>query len=255
MSDAQVLDFFDRLERELRSAAERAPRRRVAPVARAAFVAAAAATVLALALVPVLVVLGGGEDGAQRAVTGPTALPPVGTVLPKDVAGDPPRSSASTVVARGRAPLAGPWALEVSHMKKGRWKCLFLHVPRPKTEAAMRHYGGYCGPGNLDFRKTPGFSRAQAGFPQIVRRADGTRVRTREVIVFGRAPEQASAVVITAPGGVRIEADLQEGPRRFDADFYAVAVKPPLPRSRINWLDAGGRPGSRGITLMPPIRR
>ena len=52
-----------------------------------------------------------------------------------------------------------------------------------------------------------------------------------------------------------INARLHEGPRTARGDFYAVAVTPPLPRARINWFDETGRPGSRGISLMPPITR
>ena len=113
---------------------------------------------------------------------------------------------------------------------------------------------GFCGPGNMGFPKTPGFSRAQVSVPAAGKRADGTRIRVREVLVFGRVPERATAVVITS-ATIRIRAKLQEGPKSVRGDFYGIAVRPPLEGARINWLDADGTPGSRGISLMPPVTR
>jgi hypothetical protein len=83
----------------------------------------------------------------------------------------------------------------------------------------------------------------------------------REVVVFGRAPARASKIVLTVPHRVRIVVDPQPAPpgfrKRFgfDASFYAIAVPSPKPvaGARINWLDASGKPGSRGIRMMPPL--
>jgi hypothetical protein len=47
----------------------------------------------------------------------------------------------------------------------------------------------------------------------------------------------------------------QDGPKNFPGRFYGIPVKPPMQGARINWLDANGQPGSRGIALMPPISR
>ena len=43
---------------------------------------------------------------------------------------------------------------------------------------------------------------------------------------------------------------------QFPGQYYAIPVEPVksgLPGARINWLDANGAPGSRGIRLMPPV--
>jgi hypothetical protein len=97
--------FFERLELELRDAAERPVRRRP----RAATVAAALAVValLAVAVVPALVVLGGG--GEKRVSAPPpddAARPaPVGTVVQRG-------GERHLVVATGTAPVAGRWQME-----------------------------------------------------------------------------------------------------------------------------------------------
>lgn len=250
-------DFFGTLELQLREAAERPPRR--LPGWRAATVAAALAAVVAIALVPALAVLGGGEDsGPVRDV----APPPVGTVIPKGE-GDPPREANSTVVATGRTRVAGPWTMEVhrgrgvrdpqsgeTYLRAGG-RCLMLYLPDapPMTFSA----GGFCSPNaELGFRKTPGFSRQQANVPAPGRTVDGKRLRVRQVLVYGVVPERASKVVLESER-VRMTAIPTDGPHRFDDDFYLLAVPPGLGRARVNWLDERGRPGSRGIGLMPPV--
>ncbi len=74
----------------------------------------------------------------------------------------------------------------------------------------------------------------------------------REILVYGRAPERASAVRVTARGEAPIEADRFEGPAGTRGDFYLVAVPPDLEGARVNWFDRDGRPGSRGHSLLPP---
>ena len=251
-------DFFGALELELRAAAGRSPRRRL-PIGFAAGSVAAAALV-AVALVVALVVLGGREEPAH--VTAAPKPDPVGTVIPKGE-GTPPREADSTVVATGTASRLGPWQMEVHHGKALRdpktgelynraGPCLMVYPLDPPRHTFTG--SGFCGPGNLGFRKTPGFSRAQVTVPSEGRRADGTRVRVQGVLVFGRTPERATAVVIRSPS-VRVRAEVQEGPDSIRGDFYGIAVRPPMPGARINWLDESGKPGSRGIALMPPLTR
>jgi hypothetical protein len=259
-----MTDFFDRLEADLRTAALRRPRPNLV-----ALPTLAAILVVALAAGATALVLGGG-DGRIAGQDVRPGLSPVGTVIPKG-AGNPPRERASMVVATGKTPVGGPWQLEVSRIGDQRdpktgevyleaGPCLWLYQPSPR-HARRGSFGGYCGPGQLGFRKTPGFSRAQSMTPRLVRRPDGTRPRAREVVVFGRAPVEASKVVLTIPHRVRIAVDPLPAPPGFrerfgfDASFYAIAVPSPKPiaGARINWLDASGKPGSRGIRMMPPL--
>jgi hypothetical protein len=248
-----MTDFFTALERELHGAAERRPRY---PVGIGQMLGAVAGTALVAAAVAVAVaVSGGGGDGGDSAqVTGARAPDPVGTVIPRSRTDYETRA---LVLANGTAPVSGPWQIEVSRTKGERatdgslmWPagyCLWLNVLDPPDESAAGR-SGHCGlPRSLGFRKTPGFSRAQGV----------TRVKplAKEVLVWGRVPDRATAVVITAPGHRRVEVVPEEGPKTFPGQYYVIPVKPPIPRARINWLDANGRPGSRGIGLMPPISR
>jgi hypothetical protein len=238
-----VSDFFGALELELRAAATRSPRRpnRVAELAGGV----AAAALLAAAVFVALTVLGGRDT--KEAPLGAAPRPaPVGTVIPKGE-GSPPRHRRSTVVATGTAPGIGPWQLEASRSSRladrdtgevyqpAGLRCLTLYPLDPPGDE-MAGASGQCG----EFPRTPGFSRLQSGFGPV--------------LVYGRVPKRARAVAILIPGRTSINARLHEGPPSARGDFYAVAVKPPLPRARINWFDQKGRPGSRGIELMLPSR-
>jgi hypothetical protein len=237
---------------ELHAAGQRAPRRRIGPGDVAGGVAAAA--LLAAAVIVALTVLGGGgrSDPPAAAALQPA---PVATVIPKGE-GSPPRTRRSTVVATGTARGIGPWQLEASRSirladpEKGEvyqpagLRCLTLYVLDPQDDDMPLTASGQCG----EFPRTPGFSRLQSG-------ASRPESGAKRVLVCGRVPERAAAVSILVQGRGSINARLHEGPKSSRGNFYAVSVKPPLPRARINWFDGKGRPGSRGISLMPPITR
>jgi hypothetical protein len=262
-------DFFGRLELELRAAAERPPRRMPdwRAAARGGGVALVVAAVVAVALIPVLVVTGGGDGGDRSADKRPeakAALPPVGTVIPKGT-GYPPRDSEHTVVATGRAPVAGAWQLEVwrgsgvSNPKTGEiylragGACLGIVLLEP-PEPHLRGPSGFCSPNQkLGFRKTPGFSRQQLTVTTGRRIPGRRRHRPEEILVYGVVPERASAVVLSAPG-VKVRAEPQAGPKGRRRDYYLIALPadPDLEKGRVNWLDVDGNPGSRGIRLLPP---
>jgi hypothetical protein len=173
----------------------------------------------------------------------------VGTVIPKGE-GTPPRDAESTIVATGTAPVTGAWQLEVWRNHGGpsppgepRGRCLFIHPLDPRG-AVPSGFSGFCG--GLGFRKTPGFSRAQHSVPQAGRRF------VKEILVYGRVPERARAVVITPKTGSRIEVKPDEGPKTLPGDFFVIPVRPELGPARINWIDRDGSRGSRGIALHPP---
>ncbi len=250
-------DFFGALELELREAGRRSPRRR--PGFGDLASAAAVTALLAAVVVVVLAVKGGGDNNA----TAPAAAKPdpVGTVIPKGE-GTPPRQARSVVVATGTAPGLGPWQMEASRStalkdpdsgelyQPAGLRCLSL-LPVDRRDPSLG-YGGQCG----EFPRTPGFSRIQA--PGVYMRGDSEearRLRRRPVLVYGRVPERAARVVITGTKGLRLETRPLEGPEGARGDFYAISVRPGHPDARINWLDEHGRPGSRGIALMPPVTR
>jgi hypothetical protein len=74
----------------------------------------------------------------------------------------------------------------------------------------------------------------------------------KEILVYGRTPEQTSAVRVTAEGGARIDADLFEGPEGTSGGFYLVAVPADLKHGHVNWIDRDGHQASRGQELLPP---
>ena len=248
------------LEAQLRDAAarrrERARRRAIGALATAA-----GATVL----VSALLLMGGGDErragdrraGEERRFEGPL---PVGTVIPKGE-GTPPRESDSTVVATGTTPFAGAWQLEAaptfgerSLPGAPRGRCLALTVLDPPAyeDGTPDPSGGSGFCGALGFRKTPGFSRAQKNVPTL-RKLRGHLFLPKEVLVYGRVPERAGKVAVTADRGVRIEVEPHEGPKSIRGDFFVIPVKPRLGHASINWLDTDGTPGSRGIRLQPPV--
>jgi hypothetical protein len=251
-----MTDFFGALEQELAAAATRRPRRAVGVAP--ALGAVAVVGLLALAVAGAAIVFRGGDGDGSTSVAGAREPDPVGTVIPKGE-GKPPVPARALVVASGVAPITGPWQIEVSRTKGERntrgevtWHrgyCLTLNLLHPPRDIPGGR-SGFCGaPRSLGFRKTPGFSRAQPAFQSKPRQ------RSKEVLVWGRVPDRAETVVVTARGGTRIEVRPTDGPKSFPGRFYAVPVKPGLPGARINWLDANGHPGSRGIRLMPPITR
>src|SRR5919109_1569232 len=245
-----MTDFFDALELELQVAADRRPRRQIpvgTVIGALAMVALAGTAVLIVAAVA-----GGGDDRAR--VTSGRSPDPVGTVIPRS---ETHYETRALVVANGTAPVTGPWQIEVSRTKGERdtegavmWKrgyCLWIKLLDP-PDGRPGGVSGHCGsPRSLGFRKTPGFSRAQTVAP--------SKPLPKEILVWGRVPDRASKVLISAPGGRRIDVVPEPGPKRFPGQYYAIPVKPPMQGARINWLDQKGKPGSRGIGLMPPISR
>jgi hypothetical protein len=200
--------------------------------------------VLALALAPALVVLGGGQDrvGNSERERPAISAPAVGSVVQRV---DGPH----VVVATGTAPIAGPWQMETytserladpdtgEEYQPTGLRCLGL--------AVLDHGGwsGQCG----EIPRTPGFSPLQESVPN-----PGAPGPVREILVYGRAPERASAVRVTAARGFVTKAQFFEGPEGTRGDFYLVAIPPDLRDSRVNWIDRDGRPGSRGHALLPP---
>ena len=96
-----------------------------------------------------------------------------------------------------------------------------------------------------EFPRTPGFGRQQ----HSVRDSSG---RVREILVYGRTPEQTRGVELTANDGVSRRVEPFEGPVSVSGNFYLIAVSPDLKGGRVNWIDQDGGAGSRGIELLPP---
>jgi hypothetical protein len=227
-------DFFGTLELQLRSAAERQPRR--VPDLRGMPAVAIAVAMVALAMVPVLVLTGDDEPRPALRERPEGRLPD----LPNQ-----------TVVASGVAPVAGPWRLvdydserladpdTGEEYQPAGLPCLGISVREPG--AASPGFSGQCG----EFPRTPGFSRIQ----HTVRDTDGG---AREILLYGRVPDEAAYVRVMPEGRSAIDVEPIEGPAGIPGDFYLVALSPDVARGRVNWFDSEGREGSRGIELLPP---
>jgi hypothetical protein len=249
-------DFFGALELELRAAAERSPRRRAPAGYAAGAVAATALVALAVALVAV-VVGGGGEPPAQPAASKPA---PVGTVIPKGE-GNPARLADTTVVATGKAPVLGPWQLEMywgkalkdpqaGEVYNEAGPCLTVYPLDPPAHSFQA--SGSCGARGTG--KNRGFRVDFVRVPADGRRADGSHVRVREILIFGRAPERASAVVVTSRT-LRAVIPLKDGPDSIRGHFFGFATRAGIEHVRVNWIGRDGRPGSRGIRLPDELMR
>jgi hypothetical protein len=226
-------EFFGRLETELRAAAERPPRRTV-PLA-----AVAVAGLLALALAPIVFVLGSGNNPESRSASQtPERL---------EIPGFP----GANVVATGTAPVAGPWEIltyrseRLANPESGEvyqpagLRCLGLRLLDPPSD----HSGGLSGQCG-EFPRTPGFSRVQTTVPNA---AGGAR----EILVYGRAPEEAALVRLSPEDWEPIEMKPIEGPAG-EGDFYLFAVPADIGEGDVNWINADGNEGSVGQKLLPP---
>jgi hypothetical protein len=228
-------EFFGRLETELRTAAERPPRRTVP------FPAIAVAVLLALALAPIVFVLGSRSD--SRDAPDPAQSPP-----PPEF----PRLPGERVVASGTAPVAGPWEMLTYESERladpetgtvyqpAGLRCLGLRLldPPPQHSAG---FGGQCG----EFPRTPGFGRIQQTVPNV-------RGGAREILIYGRVPEEAALVRVTSDDRAPVEAGPIEGPSGEAGDFYLIAVPSDIGEGRVNWIDDEGNKGSVGQELLPP---
>ena len=187
---------------------------------------------LALALAVGLV-----AAGAAGAATG---LLPVGSELraPGFVggAGEPRYTSNQTVVGTGELPSAGRWQMTVARSDQGQ--CLGLGLVDTRESAQQL----VCG--------TTSFDAVTIG--------GGTDLPDTTV-VFGPAPERATAVRVSAPGGFRRTAPTHDGGGDMHGDFYVVEIpRRGLVNAEIRWLDAHGRGPHAGmyvpstVTYGPP---
>ncbi|HEV2874718.1 MAG TPA: hypothetical protein VGW14_06170 [Thermoleophilaceae bacterium] len=72
-----------------------------------------------------------------------------------------------------------------------------------------------------------------------------------EILVYGRAPEEAALVRLSPADGEPIETKPIEGPAG-EGDFYLLAVPADIGEGDVNWIDEDGNDGSVGQKLLPP---
>jgi hypothetical protein len=151
-----------------------------------------------------------------------TELPPLDSVPGE---GEPRYSSKRVVVGSGTLPSAGRWQVTVTGSDQGQ--CLTFDRP----DSRLSGTAAVCG--------MPSFDAVSIG---------GGDELPDTTVVFGPAPEHASAVRVTAHGGFERIAPTHEGTAGLQRDFYVVEIpRKGLRNAEITWLDERGRPPGPGM--------
>ena len=172
--------------------------------------------------------------GAAGAATG---LLDIGSRLPAlpRVAGDgePRYSSGRVVVATGELPDAGRWQMSVTGSDQGR--CLAFERPDSSHDSAPQEVCGL-----------PSFDAISHG---------GGSELPDTTVVFGPAPERASAIRVSAPSGFHLTAPTHDGLDGVDGDFYVLEIpRRGLVNARVSWLDEDSRPYGSGLVIPSTVR-
>jgi hypothetical protein len=198
-----------------------------------------------------LAVAAAGLALSVAAAAAATGFLPVGSVISD---GDHflPEEGDHVVVATGEAPVSGPWRLETytsgrltvngkEYQAPGH-PSLDIRLTDP-PEGLFEEGAG----GGTEFPNTPGFSRLELP----VSGPDGPV----ELLVYGRAPEQAESIRLTGAGGFERRVEPQEGPPSSPGKFWVIAAPPSLDGGRVAWLDGDGRVGGGLDVLYSPSQR
>jgi hypothetical protein len=231
-------EFFGRLETELRAAAERPPRRTL-PIS-----AIAVAGLLALALAPIVFVLGSGNDqGAPDREAASDAPPPAPRVRVdhRGVRYEPP---GATVLATGTSPVSGPWQLQTyvqTYEQEEGGRCIGVSLPHADPQDEVTWSGICPHPGGPPL---PVFIAQAIGVPPTPDQ--------KEFLVYGRAPEEAVAVELVRDGEVAVRVGTSDGPDGVDGDFYVLTLPPDLELDGVmRWIGEDGRAGEEVRFRLP----
>lgn len=183
--------------------------------------------VLALALVAALLAVGGA--GAA------TGFLPIGTEVPTvrvPGKGEPVYESDRVVIATGQTQTAGRWQASVTTSDQGL--CFSLELIDAYPDTRSERCGGTAN----------GFDVASVG--------GGDRLRDT-TIVYGGAPEQATAVRARSADGFQRTVATEEGPDAFQGDFYVLEIPRRLRNVEVSWLDGRGRTERPGLLVPSSI--
>lgn len=159
-----------------------------------------------------------------------------------------------TVVAKGTAPVAGPWRLTIYESRGSISDEGDFYEPEglPGIELSLLHGpNGYParGGGSGVIRNAPGFSRGQ----HTVRSGMGTiKDPIKEILLYGRAPDRADHVRIAAKGGIRLNVKTRKGPPGVPGRFWFVATSPKLTSGHMRWVDTSSGEEGPAVAVLPP---
>jgi hypothetical protein len=196
--------------------------------------------------------------GIAAAATGSFS---VGDVIPAGTdtgAPDYQRPVEQVVVAQGTAPVAGPWRMTSykseqlvdsrgEEMQPAGLPCLRLVLTDPP--AGVAQIGRWsCGASDDSF--------AAAELPVL------DAAGRAEMILFGRAPESAREILLTASGRSALRSPTEEGPPDFRGDPWVIAVPPGLGQRapQLGWIGENGAVASarldvtRSFETTPAVR-
>jgi hypothetical protein len=228
-----MTEFFDTLEAELRTAASRPPRRTL-PVP-----ALVVAALLALAVAPIVFVLGSGSDEGAREpeVASDTTLPAPVRIDHRGVRYKPP---GATVLATGTSPVSGPWQLQTYEQEDGG-RCIGVALLRADPQDVT--WSGIC-PHPGGGLPLPLFVAQAMGVPPAPRQ--------QEFLVYGRAPEEAATVELAGDGEAVERVETSEGPDGVDGDFYVMTLPPDVELDGVmRWIGEDGRAGGEVPFRLP----
>ena len=169
-----------------------------------------------------------------------TGVLPVGSVIPlsNEPQGDGlTYTSDRTIVAAGKTPTAGRWRMSVANSDRGFCFGIEL-VDHVLPGARGPDLSEGCGGTSRDF---------DAGS------VGGGTDLPNTTLVHGPAPEEATAVRVTAPGFSRT-VKTHDGPDDVRGDFYAIEIpRKGIRNALVNWLDQHGRVPLPGIYVPSTI--
>jgi hypothetical protein len=173
--------------------------------------------------------------GAVAAATAATGVLPIGTELPPldsvTGRGEPRYTSNRVVVGTGSLHNAGRW--QVTAIDSDQGQCLTFERP----DSRLSGTAAVCG--------LPSFDAISIG---------GGDDLPDTTVVFGPAPERATAVRVTAGGGFHRTATTREGTDDMEGDFYVIEIpRKGLRNAEITWLDEHGRSPGPGMYVPSTI--
>jgi hypothetical protein len=156
------------------------------------------------------------------------------------------------VLATGPTPIAGPWQI-TSHdsqeivdagevIQPAGLPCLRILLRTPPRAGTPIPGSGYCGEAGVG-----GFNVASAPA------SDGKG--NIEVILWGPAPEQATAVQLFSEGAPVAKAPTYEGPPDFTGDVWVMAVPHTLREAEVDWIDEAGRQAGTRLDVSSDLQR
>jgi hypothetical protein len=136
-----------------------------------------------------------------------------------------------TVVATGAAPKSGRWQMTTFESENGAEcvKLTLLDAPEQRADrGAGKRSSGYCG--------------AIAEVDALAHGGQAVAAKRGEVLLFGRASEQARAVALTGDGGLKVTTRTQPGPAGVPGSYWVLAAPPDLNRAQLAFLDETDKP-------------